>query len=87
MLHGFRATLAGVANLTIAVDDDVLRRARIRALELDTSVNALLRGYLNSFAGPDRMDERRKILDGANEHARVLGTAARSWTRDDLHDR
>jgi tetratricopeptide (TPR) repeat protein len=39
-----------MANLTIVIDDDVLRRARIRALEQGTSVNAILRGYLETFA-------------------------------------
>ena len=40
-----------MANVTLAVDDDVLRRARIRALEQGTSVNALIREYLESFGG------------------------------------
>ena len=41
-------------NLTIVVDDDILKRARIRALEEDTSVNAVLRAYLTAYAGVDR---------------------------------
>jgi predicted nucleic acid-binding protein len=40
-----------MANLTITVDEELLRRARIRALEQGTSVNALLREYLSAFAG------------------------------------
>ena len=40
-------------NLTIVVDDEVLRRARIRALEQGTSVNAVLREFLESYAGSD----------------------------------
>lgn len=40
-----------MANLTVAIDDDLLRRARIRALESGTSVNALLREYLEDYAG------------------------------------
>ena len=40
-----------MANLTLAIDEDVLRRARIRALEQGTSVNALLREYLDAYAG------------------------------------
>jgi predicted HicB family RNase H-like nuclease len=35
-------------NLTITVDDEVLRRARIRALQQGTSVNVLLREFLES---------------------------------------
>ncbi len=40
-----------MANLTLTIDDDVLRRPRIRALERDTSVNAVVREFLASYAG------------------------------------
>ena len=38
-------------NITVSVDDATYRRARIRAAELDTSVSALVRGYLGSLVG------------------------------------
>jgi plasmid stability protein len=42
-----------MANLTLTLDEALLRRARVRALELGTSVNAVAREYLTSFAdGP-----------------------------------
>jgi hypothetical protein len=47
-----------MANLTIAVDDGTLKKARMRALEEDTSVNAVLRAYLEEYA--DRRQERRE---------------------------
>ena len=74
-----------MANLTIAVDDDILRRARIRALEAGTSVNALLRAYLESFVGEEAMTCRRAIVDHADELARDLGP--KTWSRDELHSR
>ena len=40
-----------MANLTITVDDHLLKRARLRALEQGTSVHALLREYLRRYAG------------------------------------
>ena len=46
-------------NLTIVVDDDILKRARVRALEEDTSVNALLRAYLTAYAGVDQRRDRK----------------------------
>ena len=45
-----------MANLTIAVDDDVLRRARVRAAEQGTSVNAVLREELVRYADPAGSD-------------------------------
>ncbi|WP_093086139.1 hypothetical protein [Sphingobium sp. AP50] len=37
-------------NVTIALDDDTHRKARIRAAELGTSLSALVRDYLNGLA-------------------------------------
>ena len=40
-------------NITVSVDEETHRLARIRAAELDTSVSALVRDYLNRLAcGP-----------------------------------
>ena len=73
--------------LTITVDDEVLRAARIRALEENTSVNAVLRDYLASYAG---------LTSGkAGAAGRLLqlsrtcrsGSGQSRWTRDELHER
>ena len=39
----------GMKNITLSVDDECYRVARIRAAELGTSVSALVRGYLRSL--------------------------------------
>lgn len=75
-----------MANLTIAVDDDLLRRARVRAAEQGTSVNAVLREELARYAtgtGSDRAAEDFLALAGTR--AGRSGTADRSWSRDELH--
>ena len=36
-------------NITVSIDDETHRQARIRAAELGTSVSALVRGYLRSL--------------------------------------
>ena len=38
-------------NITLAVDDDTWRRARVAAAERGTSVSAMVRTYLQSVAG------------------------------------
>ena len=40
-------------NVTIALDDETHRKARIRAAELGTSLSALVKDYLNGLAGGD----------------------------------
>lgn len=39
-----------VKNITVSVDDETHRQARIRAAEMGTSVSALVRGYLIGIA-------------------------------------
>jgi len=78
-----------LANLTIVVEDDLLRRARIRALEQDTSVNALLRRYLQAYVDADAESRlaMSRFLDRARRSSAGSGEAGRTWTREDLHDR
>ena len=38
-------------NITVSVDEETHRLARIRAVELDTSVSALVRSYLRRLVG------------------------------------
>ncbi len=74
-------------NLTITVDNEVLKRARIRALEEDTSVNALLRSFLEAYAGGPsrRRDAVNRLLTLSRTAGAGRGTA--TWTRDELHER
>ena len=43
-----------MGNLTITVDEESLKKARLRALQEGTSVNALLREFLDAYAGVRR---------------------------------
>ena len=76
-----------MANLTITVDDRLLKLARLRALEQGTSVNALLREYLEAYAGA--ADAQARALDHLLQLSATV-TAHRgsaTWTRADLHER
>jgi hypothetical protein len=79
-----------MSNLTISVPSDVLKRARLRALEEDTSVNAVLAAYLAAYARADDDLRRReravaRIL-GLSEQS-AAGSGGRRWSRDELHER
>jgi hypothetical protein len=76
-----------MANLTITIEDEILRRARARAVEQDTSVNSLLRDYLTAYAAAGSTWEQatEAILRlSAESHS---GRGDRRWTRDELHER
>lgn len=76
-----------MANLTISVEEDLLKKARLRAIEQGTSVNAEIRRFLEQYAGTAGMREEiaRHIIDLAE--ASTARRGARSWMRDELHER
>lgn len=78
-----------MTNLTIAIDEDVLRRARIRALEEGSTVNALLRDFLVAYAtSSDRVARDRAVLRRLMDRAKANSGnfEGRSWTREDLYE-
>lgn len=77
-----------MTNLTLTVDEEVLRRARIRALELGTSVNSLVRDYLRQLAGRSTAAEGVAEFLAATKGAGAgSGPEGRTWTRDDVYER
>ena len=77
-----------MTNLTISVDEEALKRARIRALEEGTSVNAVLRGYLEDYAGirRERREAGRKLLELAGNSTMSSGGNGLP-EREELYDR
>lgn len=77
-----------MANLTITVDADVLKRARIKALENDESVNAYLARMLEEYAGDSGQAEAvHRIVELAERSTAGSGPQGRTWTREELYDR
>lgn len=76
-----------VANLTLAIDDELLRRARIRALESGTSVNAAVRDFLVSYTGTTQQDATvRMLIAHADGAGAISGDTGRRWTREDIYE-
>jgi hypothetical protein len=76
-----------MANLTIAVDDETLKKARMRALAEGASVNSLLKAYLESYAGlsNERAMAVREIINISGKSRSRRGN--RKWRRDELYER
>lgn len=85
-------------NITVTVDEETHRRARIRAAELDTSVSALVGDYLRSLAdskadgsdGESEAQRRRRLLQEvfADFDARGVGLdMSENLSREELYDR
>jgi len=74
-------------NITVTVDDDTYRLARIKAAERDTSVSALVRQFLTELAA-EQSDPERLLQQERNLRARVTNfSASDRLPRDELHDR
>ena len=74
-------------NITVSLDDDTYRRARIRAAELDTSVSALVRRYLVDLAGSESEFERLEKLELTLRERIKSFQAGNRLSRDELHER
>ena len=73
-------------NLTLQLDAEVIRRARIVAAKRGTSVSALAATQLMSLADEDeRVEQARERAETILRDA--VSRGGRSWTRDELHDR
>ena len=57
-------------NITVSVDEETHRLARIRAAELDTSVSALVRDYLRSLVSHTSGDSTSQLQDRETEAER-----------------
>ena len=75
-----------MANLTLAIDDALLQRAREAALREHTSVNALVRDFLGRYV--DARSRRLEALDQFEAVACGSRSASQEpWSRDSLHER
>jgi plasmid stability protein len=74
-----------MANLTITVDEELLKQARLRALREGTSVNRLLRERLESYVKDDQ--RRRKAIREILRLSRSArsGSGGRSVRREDVY--
>jgi hypothetical protein len=76
-----------MANITVVVGVDTLRRARTKALEQGTSVNALVRDFLDEYAGPSVAGQAiGEFLELASQ-TRATSAGMPAWTRDEVNDR
>ena len=90
-------------NITVSVDDDTYRLSRIRAAERETSVSALVRGFLERLVregaddggeheagGETEAERRERLLDEVFEDICATRSglkAADNVSREALYDR
>ena len=76
-----------MANITLSVDDRIIKTVRKIAIEKNTTLTAMVRDYLTTVAARD--EERRRarlaaLRETFADHSRDMGR--RTWRRSDLYD-
>ena len=83
---GYLRTYYVYMNITLSVDDELIRRARQKAEVLGTSVNQLVRDYLEQLAGVSD-----PVADAAEftRLSRIAPGNSRGWkfNREEIHER
>ena len=75
-------------NITLSIDEEVVKKVRKIAIDKDTTLTAMVRAYLTSVAesGDAAKLERIANLKETSERlSRDMGS--RTWTREELYDR
>ena len=74
-------------NITVSLDDETYRRARMIAAQRDTSVSALVKRFLLDLAsGETEFEKLRRLEQEARERITNFNGSDR-LTRGQLHDR
>jgi hypothetical protein len=75
-------------NVTMAINEDLLKKARKIAIEKNTTLTALIRKHLESLVEQEEQNRARivselvELIDHSNA---VIGR--KTWNREDLHER
>ena len=74
-------------NITVSVDDETYRRARIKAAEQETSVSALVKRFLGELAADESDAHRLRRQERVLRESITAFSAADRLSRDEVHAR
>ena len=77
-----------MSNITLKVDDEIIRKVRKIAIDKNTTLTNMIRDYLNSVAERDSTQKARALRNLKKsfcESSRDMGK--RTWEREDLYER
>ena len=74
--------------ITLSIDEEIAKKVRKIAVEKNTSLTAMVRGYLTSIASRHtaaRKADADKLMETFEKVSRDMGP--RTWSREELYDR
>ncbi len=76
-----------MANITLKIDDELLKKARQLAFQRKTSINAIVKQKLNEFVSRDLSREATlKSLEAFYRKSKAK-VGDKTWTRDEIYER
>lgn len=76
-----------MTNLTISIDEAVVRQARVRAIQEGTSVSAKVRDFLAAYAQGGQAQHSAGQAFIAAARSSQANRSAQRWSREDAHER
>ena len=75
-------------NITLSVDDDIVKKVRKIAIDKNTTLTAMVREYLTSVATRDDQ-VKHEAISKLRQTFKTIGRDMdkRKWSREDLHER
>ena len=88
--HNPGFTYYGCMNITLSLEDNLVKKIRKIAVDRDTTLTGLVRAYLEQLAAEaaasGRKRREREALERSFEQVQVH-VGKPTWTRDELYDR
>lgn len=77
-----------MSNITMSIDEELLKKARKVAIERNTSLNNLVREYLTTLVETENMQRELAVRELRQLYADSRAEVGeKTWTRDSLHER
>ena len=77
-----------MTNITLAIEEDIVKKVRKLAVERNTSLNALVRETLHQLAAREELRTEERISELMTCFETTPGKmGVKSWSREDLHER
>ncbi len=90
LTHNKGFTYYGYVNITLSLEDDLVKQVRKIAVERDTTLTGLVRTYLQELAAEQasggRKRREREALERSFDRFQFR-VGKRTWTREELHAR
>ncbi len=77
-----------MSNITLKVDDDIIRKVRKIAIDKNSTLTQMVRDFLSTVAERDRAERMvamEQLAGSFEELGRDMGK--RDWRREDLYER